>query len=118
MAAVCPAGPDPMMMTLRTPLPAGALMVQPSYSRAPASSPSGASLLDGRCLERSSAVLDVDGELDALAGVALDERVAVLLERLREFLERQALGRLAPPLLGAHQPVHPPQPPARPRPPP
>src|SRR5688500_13575596 len=51
-------------------------------------------LPDRRCLQARSAFLHVDRELHALASVTLDERIAVLLERLLELLEREAVGRL------------------------
>src|SRR5580692_2311726 len=85
MAAVCPAGPDPMMTTLWS---AGWLI---------------ALFLHGRCLERCPPVLHVDAELDALAGVTRHELIAVLAQRLGELLEREAVGGLAALLLRADE---------------
>src|SRR5271165_3940233 len=92
MPAVWPAGPEPMMTTVRTPAVLGALI---GYYL----------LLDGRRLQRRPAVFHVDGELDTLAPVARCQSVAVLLQGLGELLEGQPIGRLAALLLGAHEVV-------------
>src|SRR5687768_5735431 len=63
------------------------------------SSGSGRSGADGRGLQRGLAVFHVDLELDRLAGVLLDELIAVGPELHHELLVCEPVGRLpAPPL--------------------
>src|SRR5260221_9651189 len=85
MAAVCPAGPEPMMMTLRA-----SIWVT-------------LSVLEGRRLQRRAPVLRVDTEPNSLARVTLHERVPILLQRVRKLLERQAIRWLPALLLHAHE---------------
>src|SRR5262245_3733536 len=61
------------------------------------------SVPDGGRLEGGPTLLDVDRELHALAPVALHEGVAVLLQRLLELLEREAVRRLAAIALRANE---------------
>src|SRR5271165_1903119 len=86
-----------MMTTFRTPVVLDALM-------------SRSLLLDGRSLQRRSPVLHVDGELDTLARVPLDEGVSIFLQRLGELVERQPIGRLAALLLRSDEIVEDAQP--------
>src|SRR5579859_7856091 len=98
MAAVCPAGPEPITMTLRIawlmrlllPRTSGACHSQPRPDDPARALPS-----DRRGLERRLAVLHVDAEADALASMPRHQCIAVLLERVGELLQRQSLDRLA-----------------------
>src|SRR5580692_6135782 len=63
----------------------------------------GPSISEGRRLQRGAPILDIDGEPNALAAVALHQRVAILFQRGLKLLEREPIGWLAALLLRSHE---------------
>src|SRR5258706_15114001 len=85
MKAVRPAGPEPMMTTLRT-----------ADVMTPSGDPNHGKLRPhGVRLESSLALFDVHAEFHGLASVTLEQLIAILAQRVLEFVEAEAVGRLS-----------------------